>query len=254
MAYHWCMQIRSTNDKLRIKIPNSKNRSLNFRHSSFIIRYSSARCFTLIELMVVIAIIGILISIVSVGWASVARRGRDTTRKSDLAQIKQVLQQQYSDTRTYPIFELNFELNSAGVIYAASWQLTQSGSPQCSRQNESSSKKITPKYLDKIPIDPKDTLDYSSVTCASLTQNQGNRYLYITPTDANGPTVNPISFGLMATLERPGNDELTEESTRNPLGPNYNVPTFGSWYFTGRNNYGNTIRVNANYLIDSKNQ
>ncbi|MEK7534888.1 MAG: prepilin-type N-terminal cleavage/methylation domain-containing protein, partial [Patescibacteria group bacterium] len=46
------------------------------------------RAFTLIELLVVISIIGILVSISVVGWVSVAQRGRDSTRKSDLARIK----------------------------------------------------------------------------------------------------------------------------------------------------------------------
>lgn len=205
------------------------------------------KAFTLIELLVVISIIGILISISVVGWVSVSQRGRDSTRKSDLARIKQVLQQQYSDTRTYPVFETN----GAGIIYAATWQLTKNGSEECVRTDITA--KLSPKYIEKIPTDPKDTFDYSSADCSSLARNQGDRYLYITPTDADGlPTPNPTSFGLTATLEQSQSDRISDPKL-NPLDPTYNGTTFGSWYST-LNNYGSPIFVTANYLVDNKGQ
>ena len=155
-----------------------------YLNSKFLIPNSSG--FTLIELLVVIAIIGILVSISVVGWVSVAQRGRDSTRKSDLARIKQVLQQQYSDTRTYPTFD-----GSKGLIYAASWQLTQDGSSGCLR-DDGTTKNIAPKYVDKIPTDPKDVFDYAAATCESLGENQADRYLYISaPTTVDGPTEPP---------------------------------------------------------------
>ena len=204
------------------------------------------KAFTLIELFVVISIIGILVSISVVGWVSVAQRGRDSTRKSDLARIKQVLAQQYSDTRTYPIFEAG-----QGLIYAATWQLMKNGSTNCGRTDVAA--KLSPKYLDKIPTDPKDGFDYSSADCNNLTEDQGDRYLYITPTGANGPTPNPTSFGLMATLEQSQSDRLDE--TLNPLLLiSTSKPTiFGEWYRSS-DNYGITIGVTANYLVDSRNQ
>ncbi len=200
------------------------------------------KAFTLIELLVVIAIIGILVSISVVGWVSVAQRGRDSTRKSDLARIKQVLQQQYSDTRTYPIFD-----NTNGLIYGAVWQLTTDGL-ECVHFPGS---RLTPKYISEIPHDPKDSFDYASATCSNLAESQTDRYLYITPTDASGPIANPTSFALMATLERPGDDELAENSPFNQL----TSPTtiFGAWY-AGHDNYGNALGVTANYLVDSRNQ
>lgn len=203
------------------------------------------KAFTLIELLVVISIIGILVSISVVGWVSVSKRGRDSTRKSDLARIKQVLQQQYSDTRTYPVFD-----NSKGLIYAASWQLT-TDSVAIACKHASASNRLTTKYIGEVPHDPKDTTDYTQ-PCAGLTENQGDRYLYITPTDANGPILNPTSFGLMATLELSQSDRISDPKL-NPLDPTYNGTTFGNWYST-QNNYGSPIFVTANYLVDNKGQ
>ncbi|MDO8650386.1 MAG: type II secretion system protein [Candidatus Berkelbacteria bacterium] len=204
------------------------------------------KAFTLIELLVVISIIGILVSISVVGWVSVSQRGRDSTRKSDLARIKQVLQQQYSDTRTYPVFEIN----SAGVIYSATWQLTKNGGEGCDRTDASA--KLSSKYIGQIPTDPKDSFSYSSATCSNLAKDQGDRYLYITPTDANGPITNPTSFGLMATLEQSQSDRISDPKL-NPLDLTYNGPVFGNWY-SSKNNYVSPNFVTANYLVDNKGQ
>ena len=265
MAYYRSMQVRSTNLEVRNKFKSAgwrtNSKSLNhlnfrfsnlFRISDFGFRASSPRGFTLIELLVVIAIIGILVSIGVYSWSSVSARGRDTTRKSDLTRIKQVLQQYYSDTRTYPVFDTSKHGTLNEPIYSATWQLTQGGSTDCSRRNDAT--KIAPKYIDKIPTDPKDTAKYQTMSCANLAENQGNRYLYISaPTDTtSGPTQPATSFGLMATLEQGASDRITDPKL-NPLDRQYNCTTFGTWY-SSKNNYGNTIGVNANYLIDSKNQ
>lgn len=55
--------------------------------------------FTLIELIVVIAIIGILIALLMANFAGVRERGRDAQRKSDLKQIQKALEM-YKDAQT----------------------------------------------------------------------------------------------------------------------------------------------------------
>jgi len=211
------------------------------------------KAFTLIELLVVISIIGTLVSISVVGWVSVSQRGRDSTRKSDLARIKQVLQQQYSDTRTYP----TFETNSAGPIYSATWQLT-GIVDTCSHSDTT---RLPTKYLDTVPTDPKDSPDhYQTDPCNTLSLNQANRYLYITaPTDDTGPIKPATGFALMATLEQNSNEYIADGL--NPLKSDSCPPQgtcatpFGRWYFTGRDNYNQVgIGVTANYLIDNKGQ
>jgi general secretion pathway protein G len=58
--------------------------------------------FTLIELIVVMAIIGILASVVMVNFIGVRARSRDGVRKSDLSQIRNALEIYRSDVGTYP--------------------------------------------------------------------------------------------------------------------------------------------------------
>ncbi len=58
--------------------------------------------FTLVELLVSIAIIGILSSIVIVNLSGFRERGRDTQRKSDLLQIQTALELYRADQAAYP--------------------------------------------------------------------------------------------------------------------------------------------------------
>jgi len=61
-----------------------------------------SRGFTLVELIIVIAIIGILTAIVFVNLAEVRKRSRDTKRVSDLSQIQLALALYLDKYRTYP--------------------------------------------------------------------------------------------------------------------------------------------------------
>lgn len=200
--------------------------------------------FSLIELLVVISIIGILIAIGVISWVAVAARGRDTTRKSDLARLKQVLQQQYGDTRTYPAFETN----NAGEIYSASWQLTSSGLA-CAHTDTI---RLTTKYIDQIPTDPRDSTKYTTATCANLGTGQAGRYLYLSaPTKSDtGPNTPATGFGLMATLEQNQPDWVTPAN--NPLNANYSGSTFGDWYKQFANY--TTLGVDANFLLTNQGQ
>lgn len=58
--------------------------------------------FTLIEMLIVIAIIGILASIVLVGLGPVQRRGRDARRISDLKQVQNALELYFNKCGYYP--------------------------------------------------------------------------------------------------------------------------------------------------------
>ncbi len=58
--------------------------------------------FTLIELIIVIALIGILATFVVANFLGVKQRARDTQRKSDLRQVQSAFELYRTDVGTYP--------------------------------------------------------------------------------------------------------------------------------------------------------
>jgi type IV pilus assembly protein PilA len=61
------------------------------------------KSFTLVELMVVVAIIGILTAIVVVNTGSIKAKSRDTRRISDINMVAAALQLYYADNHAYPV-------------------------------------------------------------------------------------------------------------------------------------------------------
>ncbi|MCX6704946.1 MAG: prepilin-type N-terminal cleavage/methylation domain-containing protein, partial [Candidatus Woesebacteria bacterium] len=58
--------------------------------------------FTLVELLVVIAVLGVLVTIGLTSFTSAQMRGRDTQRKSDLKEVSSSLEIYYNDYGRYP--------------------------------------------------------------------------------------------------------------------------------------------------------
>ena len=58
--------------------------------------------FTIIELLIVIAIIGILATLVLTNFQGAQAKGRDTVRKSDINSIYQKLEEYYNENGGYP--------------------------------------------------------------------------------------------------------------------------------------------------------
>jgi len=78
--------------------------SMNYYFSSFKSKFSSPSAFTLIELIVVIAILGILASAVIFTLDPKAQldKASDAERKSDLSHIQRALEEYYNDHNGYP--------------------------------------------------------------------------------------------------------------------------------------------------------
>jgi general secretion pathway protein G len=101
------------------------------------------RGFTLIELLVVIAIIGVLSSVVLASLNTARMKARDTSRISQLAQIRTALELYYLDNGSYPPSECGHDCNGYRYSYnATSWN-TLAG-------------QLAP-YMGQLPVDPVNT-------------------------------------------------------------------------------------------------
>jgi len=101
------------------------------------------KSFTLIEITVVIAIIGVLVGFITSNFFTSLKKGRDARRKADLEQIQRALEMYYEDKIVYP---------TAGVNPGFPF-----GSKFCETSSCFSTEKI---YMQKVPNDPKSSYSY----------------------------------------------------------------------------------------------
>jgi prepilin-type N-terminal cleavage/methylation domain-containing protein len=71
--------------------------------------------FTLIEILIVVAIIGMLSSVVLVGLGSFRSRGRDARRAADLREIQNALELYYAKFGNYPNPYSNVDVSTIGL-------------------------------------------------------------------------------------------------------------------------------------------
>lgn len=100
------------------------------------------RGFTLIELIVVIALMALLAVVGLTNYQASLQNGRDSRRKLDLKSVASALQAYYSDNLHYPLF--------TGYIWLS---------------NSAVTSVLTPNYLKVMPSDPK-----------FIDQNNGYKY------------------------------------------------------------------------------
>ncbi len=104
---------------------------------------NSNRGFTLIELLVVIAIIGVLSSVVLASLNQARVKARDTSRISQLTEIRKALELYYLDRGYYPPSECGWDCNGYRYSYSAtSWNALQT--------------ELAP-YMPDLPEDPVNT-------------------------------------------------------------------------------------------------
>jgi prepilin-type N-terminal cleavage/methylation domain-containing protein len=97
--------------------------------------------FTIVELMVAVAIIGILTAVASISYSGVRQRARDSQRQNDLTQLKVVLSTYYSAQvpQRYVTAATRITLNSTSDALTAA---------------------LEPNYIRDIPLDPLNTGSY----------------------------------------------------------------------------------------------
>lgn len=173
--------------------------------------------FTLMELMVVIAILGILVVAGTSVFSVSQRRGRDSRRKSDLKNIATVLETYYNDKARYP------NDNGSGGIMGCG-----SGDNQLCAVGSAFTDTNSTLYMPKIPADPK----------------SGQIYFY----DVGGGN---RSFQIYARLENTEDIDIKNPSTGNPQ------VFSGVSCGTGTCNYGlsstNTTADSGRTVIDDPN-
>ena len=144
------------------------------------------RGFTIIELLVVVAIIGILASIVLTSLSGAKAKSRDSRRVADIKSIQLALALYYSDNGMYP---LNIYASSAGTA-------PNSG--------------LAGGYLPSLPTDPAKT-----GTCTG-SQSQNGCYNYIALTTGTAGCNNssniPSRYHLGAAMEETSNAALSGDA------------------------------------------
>lgn len=99
------------------------------------------RGFTITELLVVIAVIGILATTVMVSLSTVRAKGRDAERRSDLRQLQLALTYYYDSFNQYP---------STG----GAWYTSAAGDQGLSENNGAYIPGLAPTYITSLPEEP----------------------------------------------------------------------------------------------------
>lgn len=127
---------------------------------------SLKRGFTIIELIVAITIIAILASITLVTYNGAQGRARDSSRRTDIANIVKALELYYEDNGQYP------NTGTSGSMINGSWYNSGDSSWTAFTSMMSS-------YMDKVPTDPTNTTSLSAINAKGYTYAYyGNRSSY----------------------------------------------------------------------------
>lgn len=147
--------------------------------------------FTLVEVLITIAIIGILVSVTVYGYSIALANSRDQQRLANMNTIANALEQFYTDNKHYPLVTVN----GSSTVFNASFQLDQAVN-SC----DATKTYLAPNYIPNIPQDPKNKLSLAS--CKE--NNQDGQYLYTAVADSTSIS-SPQSFELIAKMERQKN-------------------------------------------------
>lgn len=116
----------------------------------------SSKGFTFIEVLIAVTIVVVLGTLVLGSFVDQPKKGRDSKRKSDLAQLRTALESYNDDFGCYPQADM---LSSCGQPFST---YTKSSSA----------------YLDKVPCDPKNKTPYVYVTDTSSSSCPSSYWVY----------------------------------------------------------------------------
>lgn len=111
-------------------------------------RLSTRHGFTLVELLVVISIIGILSRLLFANYGELRERGRDSSRKSAMQQMRNSLRLYYNDFQRYPADSTDGEISGCG----------ENGIGICAWGTAFATN--TTQYMSALPLDPLNVAPY----------------------------------------------------------------------------------------------
>ncbi len=116
---------------------------------------NSRRGFTIVELLIVIAVIAILSGLTMFAYADTQKRSRDSQRRQDIKIIANALELYYSDNGEYP----RITNSGAPAVLNSTWSASNHVSWTQANTNVDGTWKsigaaLVPKYLASLPVDP----------------------------------------------------------------------------------------------------
>lgn len=136
------------------------------------------KAFTLVELLIVIAIIGILAALITSNLAGARERARDARRKSDLDAISKGLRLYYNDTQSFPASSSDHQIE--GFPWGSKFAIG------------------TTTYINYLPFDPSSSSD-ATVTYHYYSTNS-DQFLLVASLDNASDQDGPTSRQACSTL------------------------------------------------------
>lgn len=173
------------------------------------------KAFTIVELLVVMAVIGILITLAVVGIQAIQKSQRETVIGNDMRNIQAALVQYYSKYRTYPAlmddlsgeFKVDHTGSKQGVCFAIPGggdYIIDTDSYDCNIENTDPNVRkwmFNPVETNQLGITFMQLMDvvYSNFDCSSVDTQGGN--LWYVGYIAGYVTTNPQSYALFSCSE-----------------------------------------------------
>ncbi len=144
----------------------------------------TSRGFSLIELLIVVAIISILVTLGASSWTSAQKKGRDTQRISDLRSIASELEKYYSDGNAYPNNSSGGSSFACADGTAVNWS---SAAANFTCKASTSPTASTISYMKSVPTDPTGAAEYCYKSSAASNSQSYTLYtkLEIAPSSSD---------------------------------------------------------------------
>ena len=177
--------------------PHSRSSKASLRGLS-----AGRRGFTLLELLVVMAIIGVLAAIVFTSMLQVRQKSRDMKRLKDIETIQGAVEQYYRDHGHYPI------TNCTSATYASFDSSDYKGNKICSTSGGTGVNTISQELATFMPNPPKDPSVVKANDAGYLYRSDtGANYcilIWRTPENMSNFKTNNIEMGRCGTINSKG--------------------------------------------------